>query len=215
MTFFCERGISIRDGTPQHALDLSAIPMLRTMTHFPLSSTPSHGDRPLAHGQPWRWRPPPARRRAHHRGDNDPCPRSCDGPQLLTPRLSPTTPPACGHLGLPPRCSEDKTMNIAVSVGTHRRTLAKVAQGRPSHTVNGYDSSETVPVPRRADRRHRRRLDDERLLRPATWERVHGPYPPGCSRSCKAVESTSKGRARARHCGVKRRNRTGRANRPR
>lgn len=82
----CERGIRTFEPATRNTLDLSAIPMLKSMTHLPVIADPSHGCG-IAHLVP-----PMAVAAAACGADgliievhNDPAHALCDGPQSLTP----------------------------------------------------------------------------------------------------------------------------------
>ena len=82
----CERGIRTFENSMRNTLDLSAIPMLKSMTHLPVIVDPSH-----AAGI--RWMVPALAKAAVAVGadglmievHNDPENALCDGPQSLTP----------------------------------------------------------------------------------------------------------------------------------
>lgn len=82
----CERGIRTFETSMRNTLDLSAIPMLKSMTHLPVIVDPSH-----AAGI--RWMVPALAKAAVAVGadglmievHNDPENALCDGPQSLTP----------------------------------------------------------------------------------------------------------------------------------
>jgi 3-deoxy-7-phosphoheptulonate synthase len=82
----CERGIRTFETNTRNTLDLSAVPMLREMTHLPIVVDPSHASgiarlvKPLAM----------AAAAAGADGimievHNDPASALCDGPQSITP----------------------------------------------------------------------------------------------------------------------------------
>lgn len=82
----CERGIRTFETSMRNTLDISAIPMLRSMTHLPIIVDPSH-----AAGI--RWMVEPLALAAIAAGadglmievHNDPSSALCDGPQSMTP----------------------------------------------------------------------------------------------------------------------------------
>ena len=82
----CERGIRTFETSTRNTLDISAIPMLRKMTHLPIIVDPSH-----AAGI--RWMVEPLSMAAIAAGadglmievHNDPESALCDGPQSMTP----------------------------------------------------------------------------------------------------------------------------------
>ncbi|MCI8284451.1 MAG: 3-deoxy-7-phosphoheptulonate synthase [Firmicutes bacterium] len=82
----CERGIRTFETSMRNTLDISAIPMLRSMTHLPIVVDPSH-----AAGI--RWMVEPLALAAIAAGadglmievHNDPAAALCDGPQSMTP----------------------------------------------------------------------------------------------------------------------------------
>ena len=82
----CERGIRTFETSMRNTLDISAIPMLKSMTHLPVVIDPSH-----AAGI--RWMVAPLAKAAVAAGadglmievHNDPENALCDGPQSLTP----------------------------------------------------------------------------------------------------------------------------------
>lgn len=82
----CERGIRTFETSMRNTLDISAIPMLRSMTHLPIVIDPSH-----AAGI--RWMVEPLALAAIAAGadglmievHNDPASALCDGPQSMTP----------------------------------------------------------------------------------------------------------------------------------
>ena len=82
----CERGIRTFETSMRNTLDISAIPMLRKMTHLPIVIDPSH-----AAGI--RWMVEPLALAAIAAGadglmievHNDPEAALCDGPQSMTP----------------------------------------------------------------------------------------------------------------------------------
>jgi 3-deoxy-7-phosphoheptulonate synthase len=82
----CERGIRTFETSMRNTLDISAIPMLRSMTHLPIIVDPSH-----AAGI--RWMVEPLAMAAIAAGadglmievHNDPASALCDGPQSMTP----------------------------------------------------------------------------------------------------------------------------------
>ncbi len=82
----CERGIRTFETSMRNTLDISAIPMLRAMTHLPIIIDPSH-----AAGI--RWMVEPLAMAAIAAGadglmievHNDPANALCDGPQSMTP----------------------------------------------------------------------------------------------------------------------------------
>ena len=82
----CERGIRTFETYTRNTLDLSAVPMLRELTHLPVVVDPSHacGVSKLVS--------PMALAAVASGADgimievhNDPCRALCDGPQALTP----------------------------------------------------------------------------------------------------------------------------------
>lgn len=82
----CERGIRTFETATRNTLDLSAIPMLKTMTHLPVIVDPSHACGIAAMVKPM------AMAAAACGADgliievhNDPAHAKCDGPQSLTP----------------------------------------------------------------------------------------------------------------------------------
>ena len=84
----CERGIRTFETSMRNTLDLSAIPMLRKMTHLPIVVDPSH-----ASGL--RWMVEPLSMAAIAAGadglmievHNNPEKALCDGAQSLTPQM--------------------------------------------------------------------------------------------------------------------------------
>ena len=82
----CERGIRTFETSMRNTLDISAVPMLKSMTHLPVVIDPSH-----AAGI--RWMVAPLAKAAIAVGadglmievHNDPENALCDGPQSLTP----------------------------------------------------------------------------------------------------------------------------------
>ena len=82
----CERGIRTFETYTRNTLDLSAVPVLKELTHLPIVVDPSHGTG-IA-----RFVPPMAMASAACGADgimvevhNNPACAMCDGPQSLTP----------------------------------------------------------------------------------------------------------------------------------
>ena len=84
----CERGIRTFESYTRNTLDLAAIPVLRKLTHLPITIDPSH-----ATGKSWLVEP--LARGAGATGcdgsqsevHNDPAHALCDGPQSLKPEV--------------------------------------------------------------------------------------------------------------------------------
>ena len=84
----CERGIRTYETITRNTLDISAVPVIKRLSHLPVIVDPSHasGLSWLA-GAPGHGRRRRGGRRPHHRGaQRPPATPLCDGAQSITPR---------------------------------------------------------------------------------------------------------------------------------
>ena len=90
----CERGIRTFETAYRYTLDLTAVPVLKELTHLPVIVDPSHaaGRREPRRRRCRSPRPPRAPTGSSSRSTREPEQAICDGPQALPPTASPSTP---------------------------------------------------------------------------------------------------------------------------
>ena len=164
----CERGIRTFETATRNTLDLSAIPLLKTMTHLPIVVDPSHATGIASMVKPMAM----AATAAGADGlmievHNNPSAALCDGAQSLTPEafadvmksVELIRPLAYKALSQKPTASlynRRKTMEIGIiGLGLIGGSLAKAISQNTDNTVYGYDISDQVVKKGRPRERHR------------------------------------------------------------
>ena len=85
-----ERGIRTFETQTRNTLDISAVPVLKRLTHLPVVVDPSHASGISALVEPLRWRGGRGGRRAYHEVHQDPKTLCRTGRSRLRPTSSPT-----------------------------------------------------------------------------------------------------------------------------